>query len=347
MRFGIIGAGEIGALRARAIAAVAAAKLVAVADRDPARASALGSRYGCVQHADATGLLADPAVEAVIVSTPPPLHREHVLAALASGRPVLCEKPLAPTVEDCRQMVEAAERRGLALATGFNIRHFPAFDLARRALAEGRIGDLDFVRAYHGHQGGAEFTHEAVHDVGSSGGGTLMDNGIHLLDLVRWFLGEVAEVKGYCRQSLWGFAGCEDNGFALLRSPEGKVAMLQSSWTEWRGYGFFLEAYGTRGFVRASYPPMLFQIATADRPGRRLRPRRKWFPLFQVRERLLSYRWTMVESFRREIEDFMAAVAAGRSPGSSGRDGLLATALAHAIYQSSESGQYVRLADPT
>jgi predicted dehydrogenase len=344
VRFGIIGAGEVGALRARAIARIPAVTLAAVADRDPARASAVADRHGCTRYEDADALLADPAVEAVIVSTPPALHREHVLAALASGRPVLCEKPLAPTVEDCRPMVEEAERLGLALATGFNIRRFPAFDLAHRTLVEGRIGDLDFVRAYHGHQGGAEFTHESVHDVRSSGGGTLMDNGIHLLDLTRWFLGDVAEVKGYRRQSLWRFAGCEDNGFALLRNREGKVAMLQSSWTEWRGYGFFLEAYGTRGFVRASYPPMLFQIATSDHPGRRLRARRKWFPLFQVRERLLSYRWTMVESFRVEIEDFVAAVAARRPPDSSGRDGMLATALAHAIYQSSESGECVRLA---
>jgi predicted dehydrogenase len=77
-------------------------------------------------------------------------------------------------------------------------------------------------------------------------------NGIHIIDLTRYFLGEVAEVKGYASDSVWGFPGCEDNGFALLKSPWGHIASLQASWSEWRGYRFYIDVYGTRGFVRAS-----------------------------------------------------------------------------------------------
>lgn len=343
MRFGIVGCGVVGALRATALAGVKDAELVAVADPDGERRERLATRHRCRPHGDAAGLLADPSVEAVIVSTPPDRHREHVLAALASGRPVLCEKPLAPTPEACREMVREAGRRRLVLATGFNLRHYPAFARAREALASGAIGELDFVRAYHGHPGGAEFTHDSVHDARISGGGTLMDNGIHLLDLVRYFLGDVAEVKGYRSQSVWRFPDCEDNGFALLRSSAGRVALLQSSWTEWRGYGLWLEIYGTGGFVRASYPPMLFQIARAAAPGTRPRVKRSWFPWLQVTERLRSYRWTLVGSFRAELADFVAAVRAGRPAQSSGLDGLLATEIAHAIYRSSQSGECVRL----
>jgi predicted dehydrogenase len=344
VRFGIVGCGVVGALRAQALAALKGTELVCLADPDRERRTRLASRYGCAHRSDASQLLAEPSVEAVIVCTPPDRHREHVLASLASGRPVLCEKPLAPTPEECREMVRDADARRLTLATGFNLRHFPAFARAREALASGAIGELDFVRAYHGHPGGSEFTRDSVHDARVSGGGTLMDNGIHLLDLVRFFLGDVAEVKGYRSQSVWRFPDCEDNGFALLRSTSGRIAMLQSSWTEWRGYGLWVEIYGTRGFTRASYPPMLLQLARAEAPGARPRVKRSWFPWLQVIERMRSYRWTMVQSFRAELEDFIEAVRSGRPALSSGLDGLLATEIAHAIYRSSQSGECVRVA---
>lgn len=343
VRFGIIGCGPVGALRAEALSALKEANLRCVADPDRERRLALAYRHGCAHCRDASELLSDPAVEAVIVCTPPDRHREHVLASLASGRPVLCEKPLAPTPEECREMVCDAEARRLTLATGFNLRHFPAFAQAREALVSGAIGELDFVRAYHGHPGGSEFTHESVHDARVSGGGTLMDNGVHLLDLVRFLLGDVAEVKGYRSQSVWRFPDCEDNGFALLRSPSGRIATLQSSWTEWRGYGLWVEVYGTRGFARASYPPMWFQLGRAKAPGARPRVHREVFPWLQLVERIRSYRWTMVRSFRAELEDFMAAVRSGRPALSSGFDGLRATEIAHAIYRSSRSGECVRI----
>jgi predicted dehydrogenase len=314
-----------------------------VADPEPSRREGLAARYGARAYEDHRGLLADPRVEVVIVATPPHLHPEPVLAALRSGRPVLCEKPLAIAPDECRRMVEEAERRNLALATGFNIRHFPAFARARAEVEAGTIGELDFVRAAHGHPGGKEFTHPEVHDAAVSGGGTLMDNGIHLLDLVRFFAGEIAEVKGYRRQSVWQFPGCEDNALALLRTRDGRIVSVHSSWTEWRGYGFFVEAYGTRGFVRASYPPMLLRIAKASGPGQTVRSRWHVFPALQIRERLFSWRWTLRRSFERELEDFRDAVASGRPPSCSGRDGLAAVEIAHAIYRSADTGETVEL----
>ena len=84
-------------------------------------------------------------------------------------------------------------------------------------------------------------------------------NGIHILDLTQFFLGEVSEVKGYRSNHVWKFDGTEDNAWALLKNTDGKMATVQASWSEWRGYRFWIEIYGTLGCVKASYPPMLAQ----------------------------------------------------------------------------------------
>jgi predicted dehydrogenase len=345
MRIGLIGCGEIGSLRASAIARLAGFRLVAVADADPARARLLSDTYGAVVDPDWKSLVRRDDVDAVVVSTPPPLHAVMCIGALESGKHVLCEKPLARSPAECRQILEAAARSGRMLATGFNYRFYPAIVKGRDILASGLIGELDHIRSYTGHPGGKEFTHPWVHDVGVMGGGALLDNGIHIIDLTRYFLGEVAEVKGYATGNVWAFPGCEDNGFALLRSPTGRVASLQASWSEWRGYRFWIEIYGTRGCVRASYPPMLTQVVWVDQLGGQPRRRIHLFPRLQVIERLRSYRWTGLQSFMLELTAFSRKAAGEESPIAVGRDGLKAVQIAHAVYRTSMNGTSVLLDD--
>lgn len=345
MRLGLIGCGSIGALRAQAIAQIPGFRLVAVADADAARAHAVVDRVGAVVEADWRNLVRREDLDAVIVSTPPPLHAPMCIEALEAGRHVICEKPLARSPEEGRAIVEAAERAGRLLATGFNYRFYPAIVKARVILDSGRIGELDHIRSYTGHPGGREFTHPWVHEVDVMGGGALVDNGIHTIDLTRYFLGEVSEVKGYATGNVWGFPGCEDNAFTLLRSPVGKVATLQASWSEWRGYRWAIEIYGTRGCVRASYPPMLTQAVWVDRPGGARRRRIHAFPLFQVRERLRSPHWTARQSFVVELTAFSRAIAGEKTELALGRDGLRAVEIAHAAYRGSRDGTTVTLGD--
>jgi predicted dehydrogenase len=349
MRFALIGCGDIGAMRADAVARLAAlgvadAALVAAADADLARAQAVAARHaarGCRALDDGDAAARLPEADAVIVSTPPHLHARFALAALEAGKHVLVEKPIASRLEDARAIVDAAAARGRALGTGFNIRHFLAFRRAHDLLASGALGELDHVRAYHGHPGGSEFTHAWVHDAAVMGGGALLDNGIHILDLARWFLGDVVEAKGYATGHVWRFEGCEDNGFALFKNAQGRIASVGASWTEWRGYGFAVEVYGTKGMARASYPPMMLETAIADAPGGRPRRARDLFPRFQIEERLKSWRWNLVESLAAEMKDFVSAARAGRQPASSGVDGLRALEMAHAVYRSSRTGAAV------
>jgi len=344
MRFGLIGCGWAGSLRAAAIARLPGFRLVAVADTDLGRARRLAASHDAAAESDWRALVGRGDLDALVVATPPSLHAEIGVRALEAGQHVLCEKPLARTPAECRQMLAAAERSGRVLATGFNYRFYPAIAKAREIVAAGLIGELDHVRGYAGHPGGREFTHPWVHDVDVVGGGALMDNGIHLIDLIRHFLGEVAEVTGVATGHVWGFPGCEDNGFALLRSPGGRIASLQASWSEWRGYRFAIEVYGTRGCIRASYPPMLAQLVQPA-PAGRGRRRIHLFPWLQVVERLRSSRWTALQSFRRELEAFSRATRGEASPLARGLDGLRSVQIAHAVYRATTTGASVRLDD--
>jgi predicted dehydrogenase len=333
----------MGRLRAEALRRAPGLALAAVADVEPERARAAAQRHGARVEPDWERLVAAPDLDAVIVATPPRLHGAMCRAAIEAGKHVLCEKPLTPGPEEGRQVLAAAERAGRVLATGFTYRFYPAVATARAALDRGLIGDLDHVRAVSGHPGGAEFTHPWVHEAGATGGGTLMDNGIHAIDLARYFLGEVAEVKGYASNGVWGFPGCEDNGWALLRSPGGRVATLQSSWTEWRGWRFRVEVYGTRGAVSAAYPPMWADAVWLGPDGRRRR-RVHCYPGLQLVERLRSHRWTARRAAREELLAFALAVSGEATPALAlGRDGLRAVEIAHAVYRSSREGAAVAL----
>jgi len=260
MKYGLIGCGGIGALRAEALSRAAGHSLEAACDVDAARASTITTAHGGSVVSDWKELVGQSGIDAVIVSTPPSLHAEMTIAALDAGKHVLCEKPLARDLDECGAMVDAAERNGRYLATGFNYRFYPSVLKARELLDSGRIGELDHVRSYTGYSATAH-DHEWLHEFDTMGGGTLRDNGIHLIDLTAYFLGDVAEIKGFSSGAVWNFPRCEDNGFALLRSKTGKIASLGSSWNEWRGYRLQVEIYSTLGCIRMSCFPMLTSVA--------------------------------------------------------------------------------------
>ena len=329
MRFGLIGCGNIGAIRANALGKSKTGRLVAVADIDTTRAKEIGTPLGADVTADWKELVQRSDVDAVIVSTAPALHAEMTIEALEAGKHVLCEKPLARNPEECQQMVDAAERNGRFLGTGFNYRFYPSAVKARELLASGIIGELDHIRSYTGYSATAH-DHAWLHDGRVMGGGALRDNGIHLIDLTAYFLGDVAEVKGFGTNDVWRFDGCEDNGFALLRSEEGHIASLQASWTEWRGYQLRIEIYGTLGCIRMWCFPMMTQVTWSDEIGGRTRRKTHLFPRTQLIEKLRSYRAIVEQSFVDEFDAFVAAAEGRPSAMATGRDGMRTIQIADA-----------------
>lgn len=344
MKFGLVGAGGIGAVRAAALAGTHGAELVAVHDVDRARAATVapGARF----FSTAKEMLEWDGIDAVIISTPPQYHHDLAVLALGASKHVLVEKPMAATVQECRSMQAAAVKANRVLSVGFNHRYFKAMKLMRDIVRSGAIGPLTHVRAYAGHTGLSEFKAPWMYDAKVMGGGALMDNGIHVLDLVRYIMGDFTEVYGYRSMAVWGLDGAEDNAVALFRSCTGVLGSLQASWGEWKGYRFHVEAYGPKGMVRAYYAPMMATVITMDKPGGDRRIVRHFFPRDIIREKLKGWQSTVIATFVEEFEDFMALA---RGEAGSGRiataaDGVRSIEVAKAVYKSGESGSAVVLA---
>ncbi|MBI4675354.1 MAG: Gfo/Idh/MocA family oxidoreductase [Chloroflexi bacterium] len=332
--FGLIGYGAIGALRAQALEHTPGVRLGMIAEPVDERRAAAAAKHRAPTTRALDEMLADPQIDAVVVSTPPNLHHAHCVAALRAGKHVLCEKPLAPTLEQARDMVAVAQACGKALATGFNYRFYPGVMRARELIAQGQLGEIVYVKSYAGHPGGPEFTHAWVHNPEIVGGGALMDNGIHVADLTLHFLGTFAASCGLRSESVWQFAGSEDNGFVLARSEDGRIGMLHASWSAWRGYQWRVEVCATKGALEISYPPMLLlHYERPDGAAKHGRRRLHTFPVFQIQERLRSYRWTVVQSLIAEQVDFVARLQGKTFVGATGADGLHAVELAQSAYR--------------
>ena len=278
------------------------------------------------------------AMDAVVISSPSPAHEAACLAAFARGLHVLCEKPLSNTVDSCQRIVDAALASKRALATGFNLRYYPAFDFVKQTVARGDIGVIDHLRVFGGHEGLPKFAHEWEYKAPMSGGGALMDVGIHMTDLARYVLGEVTEVSGVATESIWRVPGSEDNAMALFRNPQGVTALYQATWTEWKGYDISIEAYGDKGMVRGAYAPMRSLLITQDRPGGPRRVTRHRYLGAQVRERLKTWQSTALQSFCEELDDFVA-LTEGNTGGriADGFAGLRSVEIADAVRRSTLS----------
>jgi predicted dehydrogenase len=343
MKLAVIGAGVIGQLRARSIVENPGTSLAGVADMDQALAQKAVGSSGARSCADYRTLVEDPQVDAVVISTPVQLHEEMATAAFASGKHVLCEKPLSNSVESCRRMLAAAKMHKRTLAVGFNHRYYPSVKFLKRAIDDGRIGTLDHVRVFGGHDGLANFRADWMYKGGLSGGGAMMDVGIHMTDLTRYVLGEVHDVYGVASNRIWKVDGSEDNAVAILKNDQGIPAFYQATWTEWKGYRFFIEAYGDRGMVRAYYAPMFNLLVTQDKPGGARKRQMKFYPEIILREKLKGWQTTTYASFQEELVDFIRMVNGDRVPLADGWSGVRAVEIAHAVYASSKSGSAITL----
>jgi len=343
MGVAVIGAGVVGRMRARTVAAESRTTLIAVADVDEARARAAVTGTGAQAVADYRQAISLPGVEAVIVSSPGHLHEPMVTAALDEGKHVLCEKPLGIDVPACRRMVEAASRARRTLAVGFNHRYYPAFKQLKNTIESGAIGDVDHVRAHAGHPGLHEFRAEWMYQQATSGGGAMMDIGIHLTDLVRFAVGGVTDVTGMCSNRIWNVPGSEDDAIVMMKTAAGIPVRYQATWSEWKGYRLSLEVYGSRGMVGAYYAPMMNLTVTSDKPGGRRTRRLNLHPRITLREKFRGWETTATIAFAEELSDFLALIAGSPSRIADGSAGLAAVAVAHASYESSSRGVTVKV----
>jgi len=361
MRVGIIGAGLQGRRRAQAIKRCSD-QVSIVADIHLERAQLLASELGCEATANWEDVVTREDVDAVIVCTPPNLHLPMCAAALRQGKHVLCEKPLARNPDEAEEILKASQEprtsnleprtQNLVLKCGFNLRHHPGIKKAREWFDNGIIGELSFIRCRYGIGGRPGYEKEWRANREISGGGQLMDQGMHALDLSRWFMGEFSEVFGFIQTYFWtsnleprtsnleprtqdiGHRTVEDNAFCLLRTEKGQVASLHVSWTQWKNL-FSFELFGKDGYITVE------GLGGGYGTERAILGKRALGEPFQ--EEIIEFRGED-RSWVEEWKEFTTAIKESREPSGSGCDGLEALKLAYAIYQSARSGTMVRLA---
>jgi predicted dehydrogenase len=241
MRLIIIGCGLIGSKRA---AAAAAHEIVAVCDPDAERRDRLARQTSARAVADWREAVSIDA-DAAVIATPHDQLAEIALAAVEAGRHVLVEKPAGRRPAEVAPLVAAAKAHGRIVKVGFNHRFHPAIARAKALADEGRIGPLLFIRGRYGHGGRIGYEKEWRFDPQVSGGGELIDQGSHLIDLSRWFLGDLTLAYGAVPNYFWP-ARVEDNCFLALEGKEKRMAWLHASWTEWKNL-FVFEIMGRDG----------------------------------------------------------------------------------------------------
>ena len=239
----IVGCGLIGAKRA---AALCGAQLKLCIDINKQRAEALASKYsGASVSTDYKDLAKHPEIDLVIVATTNNLLSEISSFALENGKHVLAEKPAGISVKDVERLISLSKTHKKLVRVGFNHRYHPGFLKARELVDSNALGDLMFLRARYGHGGRVGYDKEWRADPKLSGGGELIDQGVHLIDLARYFLGDFTQIDGHAHTYFWDMP-VDDNAFLTLQTKAKQTAFLHVSCSEWKNL-FSFELYGRTG----------------------------------------------------------------------------------------------------
>lgn len=332
-KIAVIGAGLQAKRRLPSMVEGGEYEVVDIVDIIPERAQTLAQQYGATASTDWRTVVTREEIDVVVVLTPPNSHAEISIAAMQAGKDVLCEKPLALTVKEAQDMVAVATKTKRILKCGFNHRHHPAVAEAYRLFKAGAIGRPLFGRSKYGIGGRNGIEKEWRSDPAQTPGGQLIDQGIHVIDLYRWFLGDVAEATGMVTTSLWPIAPLEDNGFGIVKTQGGVLASLHSSLTQWINV-FEFEIYGDKGSLTVQNlgggygtEKLIVSEHQPDAP--------------------FSYHTTEYRggdiSWKKEWEEFTRAVMSRQEPLGNGVDGLKAMQVVNAIYAASASGQTQKL----
>ena len=334
MKIGMIGSGLQAKRRGPVLQDIQGDDLVLIASRRIERAKALSESLGCEATNDWKQVIARPDIEAVLVLTPPHIHAEMSIEAMRAGKHVLCEKPLSRTLEEAQNMVEVAKQEGVVLKCGFNHRHHPGIKQAKELLDQGAIGKPCFIRSRYGIGARPEYHQEWRADSEVVSGGQLMEQGIHIIDLARWFVGDFVEVSAFVEtRYLESIAPLEDNAFVLLRSANGTVASLHSSLTQWKNL-FSFEVFGEEGYVSVE------GLGGGYDTERLIFGKKDLYAPFS--EQITEFRGGD-RSWLEEWKEFANAIEEKREPLGSALDGAEGLRLAFAAYDSSKTRCVVRL----
>ncbi|MCS7253509.1 MAG: Gfo/Idh/MocA family oxidoreductase [Armatimonadota bacterium] len=332
VKVGLIGCGVMGRSLASELVKVDGALLFGVCDVSRESAERLGNEFGVPSYTDPIGFAAHEELDAVVIATPPFTHRDLTIAAAEAGKHVFCEKPMAPSVTDCLEMIRACERSGVKLMIGQVCRYHLLHRAVKDEIESGELGKLISVFVY---RVGGPFS--GVWDVPwrrsrAQSGGALMEINTHELDFMRWVGGEVECVFAcggnyICKN--WDYPDC---AFVSLRYRSGAVGVLHSSQVSAiGGYGCRVDCEGGSILLPSFWGEGAeMMIRRWDGDERRVR----------VEE--LSKR-SLGSPVWQELKEFIDAIQEGREPEITGYDGMAAVEIAEAAYISIERGEPVKL----
>ena len=341
--FGICGLGMIADFHAQALAGVAGARLVGVASRQADKARAFAEKHR-VPMAVATmeELVALPGLDAVCITTSSGAHLEPALAAIRGGKHVMIEKPVEITTERADEILHAASAAGVSVGAIFQARFGESARTVRAAVAAGRLGRLVLATAHVKWHRTAQYYSGTRGTMAADGGGALMAQGIHAVDLLQWFAGMPSEVFGWSSRRVHTGIEAEDTVVATLRFPDGALGTIEASTALWPGWRRRLELCGEHGSIALEDDHITRWEFREPQPGDAA------IQAAQDTEALGSGASVpsaiSVVGHQRQLQEFVDALRAGRAPALDGAEGRKAVALVRAVYESAAAGKPVKVA---
>lgn len=348
--FGIIGCGMIANFHSKAIADVKGARLVACYDTFPQSAERLAAATGCKAYHDLDAMLADPKVDVVTIGTPSGAHMEPAVAAAKAGKHVVVEKPLEITLDRCDRIIEACRKNKVKLSAIFPSRFHDSSRAVKKAIEAGRFGKLTLGDAYV-----KWFRSQDYYDSGAwrgtwelDGGGALMNQAIHSVDILAWFMGPVVEIRAQTGCLAHERIAVEDTAVATLRFANGALGVLEASTAVYPGYLKRIEVHGTEGSaVMEEEDIVKWDFA---------RPDKKDAAIYQGMADRKSTGGGASDpaaighhGHARQFRDVVDAIKNDRPPQIDGPEGRRSVEIILGVYKSAETGKPVQLplkADP-
>lgn len=328
MRVGIIGCGLIG--RKRALALEQDDTLVACCDINEEVGKKFAEEFNCQYFENYKDLIRNTKCEIIIIS----VVNKHIiniaLFALEMNCKILIEKPMGRNKIEALKILHNANSK---IKVGFNHRFHPALLKAKEIFDSGEIGKLMFIRGVYGHGGRTGMENEWRASKDLCGGGELLDQGVHLIDLSRWFAGDIKTAFGYVSTKFWNIE-VEDNAFMLLKSKENVDIQLNVSWTNWKNT-FQFEIFGTNGYLKINGLGRWYGKETLEFGKRKPEGGVPNIEIFEYDDKDTSW--------LKEWQEFKSAIISYRDPIGNGDDGYKANQIIDAIYESSEKNKIIEL----
>lgn len=340
--FGIIGTGMIAGYHAQAIAHVPGARLVGAASQTADKVRAFAEQHRLAfWTTKSEELVARPDIQVICVTTPSGVHLEPALAAIRAGKHVVIEKPIEVTTQRADQILDAAARAGVRVAPIFQARFGHGARTLKAAIEAGRFGRIAVASAYVKWYRAPSYYTGWKGKLALDGGGALINQAIHGLDLLQWFAGLPEEVTAYKTRVVHTGIEGEDTAVAALRYPSGALGTLEASTASWPGWSRKIEITGEHGSVALEDDHLAKWEFRETQPGDEEIRQAKVDS--SMRSGAGSATAISFEGHQRQIQDLVDAIRGNRPLAIEGREGRNAVALVNAVYRSAETGRPVRV----